>query len=176
MRAFIGFDLPENVRNILLSLQNKQVSKVAKVKWVAKKNFHLCLKFLPNLLEKDLEKVKDLLSQIKVKPFEVKLGDVGFFPNEININVVWIGLEPEIKIMELQQDVDDNLRELFKPEERFAVHVTLGRVKYAKDVELFRNLILSKDYDHVKFKVDSFKLYKTDLNKEGPRYTVVEKF
>ena len=176
MRAFIAIEIPKEVKDILYSLQNKQVSGFSKINWVHKKNLHLTLKFLADLPEDKLEKIKSLLKEIRFKRFDVSLGDLGFFPSEDYIKIVWVSLEPEVKIMELQQEIDSKLSEFFKLEDRFAVHLTLGRVKFIKDAPLFRNIMLNQEIKKLKFEVSGFSLIRSELTKNGPKYELLEKF
>ena len=128
MRAFISFEIPKEVRDELWKLQ-KGFKDFAKIKWVAKKHYHLCLKFLGEVSETKIEKVKNALKNIEFKSFEVSLNKIGIFPSESRINVVWVGLTPINNIMNLQSDVEDALTGLFERGRKFAVHVTIGRVK-----------------------------------------------
>lgn len=176
MRAFIAIEIPVNVKDVLTKLQNKRVSSFSKVNWVHRKNLHLTLKFIPDLLESDIEKIKELLSQIKFKPFSVSLGDIGFFPNPDYIRIVWIGLTPENPILELQQDIEMKLSAMLIKDDEFAVHLTLGRVKYIKDMKQFKELISNIDYEKIGFEIKGFKFYRSDLTKDGPKYTELGSF
>ena len=175
MRAFISIELPKEVRDELWELQ-KGFKNLAKVKWVAKKNYHVCLKFLGDIDDSKVKEVKGALKKVKFTPFEVNLGEIGVFPNESHINVIWVGLEPSSKIINLQSDIEDSLYGLFARAKKFAVHVTVGRVKGVKDKKKFIEKLKSLQVRKLKFKIENFYLVKSELTKEGPKYKILEKF
>lgn len=176
MRAFISIELPSDLKDIFYNIQ-KQLSKdCVKIKWVAKKNLHLTLKFFSEIPEKKLEKVKEVLSSIKFKPFKVSLDGLGFFPSRNYAKVIWIGLKNPEKIINLQGDIELKLNDLYPKDERFSAHLTLGRVKAIKDRDAFLNLINTVKVPGYEFEIKQFNLMKSVLTKDGPKYSVIEKF
>jgi len=174
MRCFIAIDLPGEIKDYLFNLQKEFDNNLIKVKWVAKKNLHLTLKFLGEVDEKTLEEVKRKLKGIKIKKFLLKLEEVGLFPDENYVRVIWIGLKPDENIIKLQKLIDSELLDLFKGEQEFKAHLTLGRAKFVKDKEGFKALFKKIKIKDLEFKVDSFKLMKSTLTKDGPIYDVLE--
>ena len=119
MRAFISIELPKEIKDELWKLQ-EGFKNLAKIKWVAKKNIHCCLKFLRDVPESKIEKVKESLKKVKFESFEISTNKTGVFPNESHVNVIWVGLEPASKIINLQSDIEDSLKGLFDRDKRFA--------------------------------------------------------
>jgi len=175
MRVFIAIDLPKEVKNYLFELQ-KELSGFGKINWVAKKNLHLTLKFLGDINEEKLGEVKESLKQIKISKFKIFLSDVGVFPKREFIRVVWAGLKPAEVIMELQKKIDELLLDKFSSDQRFQAHLTLGRVKFLKDKKGFLDKIDNINVKKIDFEVDCFKLVKSDLTKDGPKYTILESY
>ncbi len=175
MRAFISIELPKEVRDELWKLQ-KGFKDFAKIKWVAKKNIHCCLKFLRDVSGSKIEKVKEALKKVKFESFGISTNKIGVFPNESHVNVIWVDLEPVSKIINLQSEIEDSLHGLFERDKRFAVHVTIGRVKSVKDKKKFIEKLKSLKVKKLKFKIENFNLLKSELTKEGPKYKILEKF
>lgn len=176
MRAFICVELPEKIRDILYDIQKQINHKNAKIKWVAKKNLHLTLKFFSEISSSKLEKVSEKLSEIKFKPFTVKLKEPGFFPSRDYIKIIWIGLENPVKILDLQGEIELKLNGLYPKDERFSAHLTLGRVKFIKDRDgLFESLNKIKVPD-AEFEIREMTLMKSELTKDGPKYSVIKRF
>lgn len=175
MRAFISIELPKEVKDELWKLQ-EGFKDLAKIKWVAKKNIHCCLKFLSEVSESKIEKVKEALKKVKFESLEVSTNKIGVFPSESHVNVIWIDLDPANKIINLQSDIEDSLENLFERDKRFAVHVTIGRVKSVKDKKKFIEKLRSLKVKKMKFEIKNFYLLKSELTKEGPRYKILEKF
>lgn len=151
-------------------------SEYAKVKWVEKKNLHLTLKFLKNVDEEEVSLFKDALKNIKSKKFKISLGDLGWYPGEDKINVLWLGLKPEKEILNLHGDIELGLGSLFEKDERFSVHLTLGRVKLVKKKEEFLELLKKTKIVWDSFLVNEFSLIRSELTKDGPKYFVLEKY
>ncbi len=171
MRTFIAIELPEEVKQYVKGLQ-KQLGN-AKLSFV--KDFHLTLKFLGEVPEDKIEEIKSLLREIKFENFKTRLTDVGVFPNESYVRVVWIGLE-DGDIKKIQKDIDDKLQKMFPREKRFSAHVTLARVKFVENKEKFIDNIKKIKIEKKEFEVSEFKLKKSTLTKQGPIYEDLETF
>ena len=175
MRAFIMIDLPKDIKDYLFNLREK-IWDDAKIRWVGKKLIHQTVKFLGDVDNEKLEMVKEKLNEVKFESFGVSLSEVGYFPTQKDIRVLWVGLEPVNKIIELQHDIDMKLSDLFKRDNRFEAHITIGRVKNVKNKERFLKSLESLEINKFKFRVDNFKLVKSVLSKDGPRYFVIEEY
>ncbi len=171
MRCFIAIELPEKVKESLRKINvDENIAKIVKPS-----DYHLTLKFLGEVSESKLERVKKDLSKIRFKPFGLKLGKIGFFPKEGNfIRVMWIGVMPKRKIVKLKEDIDDALITLFEREKEFKPHITLGRVKTVRDKNKFMEF--SNLQIEGGFKVNSFKLIKSELTEKGARYEILEEY
>jgi len=176
MRCFVGILLPKEIKDELYSVQNQFPSKLAKIKWISKSQLHLTLKFLGKIKQEDINKLKDKLSTIKFKPFKVKLSELGVFPNLSNPKIIWVSLLPGKKVIELQQKVDGELLNIFKFDQKFKPHLTLGRIKMIKKKKEFISKFFSISVDNKGFEISSFSLIKSTLNKDGPVYEVLEDF
>lgn len=174
MRCFIAVDLPLEVKDYLFRLQ-REFSKFIKAKWVEKKNIHLTLKFIGEIDEKKLNILKKELYKIKFKKFNLSLGNIGVFPDEKSIKIIWVGLVSN-EVIELQKKVDENLLELFSKDQKFVSHITLGRVKAIKNKEKLKEFLNKFKIKKIEFNVDSFKLYRSELTKDRPKYSILEEF
>jgi 2'-5' RNA ligase len=171
MRAFIAIDLPKELKDYLFELESKV--KEAKITWVSKKNLHLTLKFLGDISQEQLEELKVL--KTKQKSFSVSLNQLGFFPNAKAPRVIWVSLEPEDDIIELQQNIDQQLLSQFHSEQKFQSHITLGRIKSLRRKNDFFDSINNLKIEKKSFKIDAFQILVSTLKKDGPVYNVVGK-
>lgn len=176
MRLFIAFDVADDAKECMAAIQGRIGDELAEIRWVKKEQMHLTLKFLGEVQPDTVNKVKDELRKIRFEPFAVHLGSVGVFPNDDYIRVVWVGLEPEDKVIGLQRDIDEKLKGLFRKEKDFKAHITIGRVKYVEDKEEFMNKLKGINVERKKFNVNNFKLMKSTLTRQGPVYEEVEEF
>lgn len=172
MRAFIAIEPPEEINKVLKELQRK-FEGLGKINFT-KEPYHLTLKFLGDITEDRVSKIIIALGTIKIKPFELELTNLGVFPNENYISVIWVGLKDR-KIKELQQQIDSELAEMFGKDLRFHAHITLGRVKFITNKEKVKEILKTK-IPPLKFEAKEFKLIKSELTPQGPEYKDIEIF
>ncbi len=170
MRCFIAVDLPEKIKEKLRNVKFDE--RVVKI--ILPSDYHITLKFLGDVTESKLERVKKELARIRLKPFKLKIGKIGFVPNSRFARVIWIGIMPKRKIIKLKEDIDNALVFLFEREKKFEPHITLGRIKSVRNKDRFMEMA-SLEIEG-EFKADSFKLIKSELTKEGSRYDVIEEY
>ncbi len=170
MRTFIAIEMPKEIKDILLDAQKQINTEKAKIR--PAKAFHLTLKFLGEVEEKKIDEIKSALKAISFKQFKTALTEIGVFPNESYIGVVWAGLDDsEGKIKKLQQEVDSKMELLgFKKDTRFHPHVTLARVKFVEDKQKFIKDLKEIKIEKKSFQITEFKLIKSNLTGEGPVY------
>lgn len=174
MRAFIAFDIPKEIKDYFLHLQKQLDAESARV--VFPSDFHLTLKFLGDIPETKIEKIKEFLSKIPFEAFTAKLDGTGTFPSEQRINVFWVGIKPADKINSVQKAVDNALKDIFPPDSRFHPHITLARVKFIKDKNKFKESLKKIKIEPKEFKISSFKLIKSTLTKQGAVYEDIAEF
>jgi len=170
MRCFICIDLPKEVQNELARVQSElpQDSKLIVVK---PKDIHLTVKFLGDIDESKVERVKELLKKLNFQKFRAKVNGSGFFPAPSFIRVIWAGLEPKQEFEKIHTIVEKLLSlEDFKPDKEWQNHATLARVKWIRDKNTFTEKIKQIKLKPIEFNVDNLKLKKSTLTLEGPVY------
>lgn len=166
MRAFIAIELPDELKEELSKLKLPD----ANLTLVKKENMHLTLKFLGEIKDSKISEVIEKLNTIKFSPFELETSEIGFFPNENYIRVVWIGIKDDSKLIELQKQVDNTLYPLFPKEKNFSSHITIARVKFMQNKSQFVENISKINIPAHKFDIKGFKLKKSTLMQNGPLY------
>jgi RNA 2',3'-cyclic 3'-phosphodiesterase len=170
MRLFIAVDLPREVKDELLAAQ--KLLPQAKLSFAG--NFHLTLKFLGEVSPGKSDSVRNCLRNVRFKPFSASLSRIGVFPDENYMRAIWIGLEPETQLIELQKLVDDALDKEFPKEKGFKPHLTLARVKSIDDKKCFIEKLKLVKVKAVSFPVSSFSLKRSTLSPKGAIYDDVE--
>ncbi len=180
MRTFIAIELSDEIKTTLALIQSHLKYSSADVKWVAKDNIHLTLKFLGEITEEKCEKVKAALDVIakSTKPFELSIKDIGAFPKIDYPRVIWVGLNTGAKeSTELAGKVDEALSKLGVEKESrpFAAHLTIGRVRSVKNKEALKKKVLtfqgSGDRVQGSEKISSVILFQSKLTPTGSIYT-----
>lgn len=174
MRAFIAAELPQDIKDELFELQ--KCIKGAKARFVAKKNLHLTLKFLGEINKEQLETVKQKLEGIKFNSIQTGLDKIGVFPNESKPRVAWASLKNEREIIKLQREIDQELLPIAKEETRFKAHLTIGRIKFIKSKEEFKDSMKGLKIRPLQFEIKSFKLMESILSKDGPTYHTIDEY
>jgi len=170
MRLFIAVEIPGNIKDYICQIQDKIRSSSAKVRCVNTDSMHLTLKFLGEVQPNKLDLVNNELIKIKFKPFSCSLDSIGVFPDENYIRVVWVGLSPENNIIELQKNIDECLKNLFKKEKNYKPHITLARVKFIDDKKRFIDELKKIQVEDGEIDINNFKLIKSTLEQTGPVY------
>ena len=177
VRCFIAIDVDDQgITEKILKLQEELNSLDMKFKFVEPENIHLTLKFLGEITDSQVEKVKELLRDLKFSSFTLRFRGIGTFPNHSRPRVIWVGVsEGATEFSELAKRVDASLRKLgFPPETRgFKPHLTIARVKRGGGTAL-SNLIQAYSLeDFGTLKVNSVKLKRSTLTPRGPVYTTL---
>lgn len=174
-RVFIAVEFSDEVVKEVARVQGLLENVKFTGKLTELENLHLTLKFLGEIEEDKLEKVRGKLKEIKFGKMKLKLGKIGIFSIGGKPRIVWIKVEGKA-IYELQKKIDETLKDLLKPEERFMGHLTIARIKYVKDKKGFVSHIEGINTKPVAFDVDCFKLKKSELRPLGPVYSDIEKY
>ncbi|GAB4369825.1 MAG: RNA 2',3'-cyclic phosphodiesterase [Calditrichia bacterium] len=183
IRTFIAIPLPESILAEFEKLYQEMRSLFPGVKWVKPHSIHLTLKFLGNLPPQELQKVfqaMDDFFQTPVHSFNLTVGGQGAFPNFKRPRVLWVGVQGSglDALKSLQRDLEEALaREGFEKEDRaFSPHLTVGRIKYPKNltelVESFRNF----PFPQMEFQADRVHIMRSQLRPEGAEYSVQKSY
>jgi len=182
MRLFIAVNLEEELKKKIIPFQEELKKTGADVKWVEVKNLHLTLKFLGEVNEEKVSSIEQVVAPIlkDFPSFEMRLSGFGVFPNLNYPRVIWLGIKEggeQLKI--LSEKIENSLISLgFPKEDRpFTAHLTLGRVRSAKNKqELIKKIEEKKNEEIGTQKVEKIYLMQSFLKPTGPIYTPVKEW
>lgn len=168
MRLFIAIDCKE-LEDYFKDIQNNLPIDIAKLRPV--NTFHLTLKFLGDMEDPDLDKIKEQLSKIRFEGFNLTLDNLGFFPSRGYVKVIWIGVKENKELLKLQKEIDNALEDFhFRRDFEFLPHLTLARVGFINNRQEFIDQINSINVEPKEMTVKEFKLIKSTLARDGPVY------
>ncbi|MFQ5975398.1 MAG: RNA 2',3'-cyclic phosphodiesterase [Candidatus Hydrothermarchaeales archaeon] len=175
MRSFIAIEMQDKR---IGEIQDQLRRANADIKFVEPENLHFTLKFLGEIREDLVDKIHKIMEESfkGIEGFEVNLKRVGVFPHLRHIRVVWVGMEDNKELLiKMQKKLDENILKLgFKREKRFEPHLTIGRVKSARNKDKLAEIISSmNDIEVGKITVDKVLLKKSILTPKGPIYTTL---
>lgn len=168
-RLFVAIDFPEAVKAQLQPL----CADLAGAKWVAQHQMHLTLRFIGDSDEKQLAAIQRGLARISANPFRMRLQGVGQFPPRGKPRVIWVGVEAEPTLNQLQGQVEQVIREsgFEKADHAFSPHITLARFRSPPAVEpVERYFTRHQDFKTKLFEVSEFVLYSSQLTPSGSIY------
>ena len=173
MRCFIAVDIEPQLKHSVEKLQAELRGLDNKL--VEPENLHFTMKFLGEVNEATVNKVKTILKGVvsRYKPFSVTLKGVGVFPSEKFVRVVWVGGE---ELTSMQEDINARLAALFK-KEKPSPHLTIARVRSQKYLSKIVDFIkVHKNEEIGTMHISELKLKKSVLTREGAVYEDVAVF
>ncbi|MEE9520593.1 MAG: RNA 2',3'-cyclic phosphodiesterase [Dehalococcoidales bacterium] len=183
IRSFIAIELPAELKLELVQLEAQLKSgEQLGVKWVDPDGIHLTMKFLGNIAVDRVEGITRAMEEAVrgISPFQLKVKELGVFPNFKRVQVAWVGLTGEVdKLAQLQKRIESNLTPLgFAPESRpFAPHLTLARLRAQTspdEKQRFGQLIANTTFEAAHtIEVDAINLMKSQLTREGAIYSQI---
>jgi len=178
VRAFIGIDIDEAVRQKLAAAQDQLQTTGAQLKLVEPPNIHVTMKFLGEVSEDRVGEIAEALKRAATGTgqFDIGVKGIGVFPNLRYIRVVWAGVaEGSDEVIGLHQGIDRELGLLgFRSERDFVPHLTIARVKTAKQKERLAAFV--KEMVDVEFGVtraQAVELKQSTLTPKGPIYSTL---
>lgn len=178
VRAFIGIDIDEAVRQKLVAAQEQLEATGAQLKLVEPPNIHVTMKFLGEVPEDRIPAVADALGRAAagIGQFDIRVKGIGVFPSLRHIRVVWAGVaEGRDEIIGLQQKIERELGPLgFRPERDFVPHLTIARVKTAKRKERLAAFVKeTADAEFGVTRAQAVELKQSKLTPKGPIYSML---
>lgn len=174
MRSFISIDV--GALETLVELEREMEKTGASLKLVEPENIHLTLKFLGEIKESMVPEIEDAMRGAVdgVEPFRFAIRGMGAFPGTGYMRVVWVGAEDNGEMKSISGSINEALRRYRFKKEAFKPHITLARVRSAAGKEDLLSLIdRNRDRNFGEVAVDSIKLKKSELKREGPVYSTV---
>jgi len=180
-RLFVAITVPDEVRENMLRVQRELQSEVPPgvVRWTRPEQFHLTLRFLGDVPSGQVAGLQQSLRAAcaGVSPLPMRAQGVGFFPNARSPRVIWVGITDGASgLLDLQQRIERAVQP-FAAEpggERFAGHVTLGRLKPFQRQQI-RGLVAEADTmtgrEFGEWTSREIELIRSELLPAGPRYT-----
>jgi len=129
MRIFIALDIDDSIRERIRRFMEGVCGFAPDARWVRPEGLHVTLKFIGEKSPEAVETIKQALSTIQAKAFQVTFRAYGFFPTAKSARVFWVGIESEASLAKLAASIDEATAALGIPREEhsFNPHLTLAR-------------------------------------------------
>ena len=182
---FLSLNIEPNIKDEFFAVQGKLADSLSHlpdraVKWEDRLKYHITLFFLGDV---EKNKMDSLISKLDAFSKELTLEEIFFksthpecFPSSRNPRVIFADVENEDrKSYELYDKLMPVLElEGFKPDKKFHLHITFGRVKFAGKLDI------EKQIENVNFNIEfsakSFNLMQSIMDSRGSVYKVIKSF
>lgn len=178
MRLFVAVNPPTILRQ-QLAKRIAPLHRISGIRAVAGDAVHITMSFLGHVEEARVPEVHDAVAQAAgaSRPFTLRISGTGAFPNVRRPRVWWVGVEPSTALARLHEDLATRLAGAgFKAEERpFEPHLTVARVRDQTPrtaVSQMLDVATTFEFDGT-FEVRTLDLMRSELRRDGPRYTVI---
>ncbi len=168
-RLFVAIDFPEAVKAQIKRL----FADLTGAKWVAAHQIHLTLRFIGDADDKQLADIQTGLAAVHATPFSLALESIGQFPPKGKPKVIWVGIEAELALNQLQGKVERAIRDcgFEQADHPFSPHITLARFRTPPPVEQVKTYFEHhQTFRSDPFNVDGFILYSSQLTSSGSIY------
>jgi len=180
-RLFIAMAAPEAVRVEIEKARAEmcRALREARITWTRREQFHMTLKFLGDIEASRLGQLAVALRGAcrGFGALDLRAEGVGCFPDLRRPRVIWVGVREEREqLIKLVRAVGNAVADFTMEtrEERFAGHVTLGRVKdlqRPESEELARTVNPITQRSFGQWRADTIEIMRSELSPQGPRYT-----
>ena len=178
MRQFLAVELPVAVRDEVERVHGELRGRVRGWRWVRPGSIHLTLRFLGEVGEdRDAPgRIAWRAAAAAVRPFEIRVTEIGTFPPSGRQRVLWIGVEetrPGGVLRRLAASLESEARALgFEPEDReLRPHLTLARARRGTRPQVPGEIRI----EPAEGSVDEIVLFRSELLTDGARYTALER-
>lgn len=180
-RLFIAIKIKEVPSLILHINKLKEKLNDVPIKWVESNNLHITLNFIGEISETKIDQIQKIIDSIikYFNPFIFNLEGVDFFEKNKSPRVLFINIKKTKEIESLSNLFNNAFIELGiqKKMKHKVPHLTLGRIKYFKNKNLFNDII--SDYENKflqEIQVNEIILYESILYPRGPEYMPLKVF
>ncbi len=183
IRTFLAIELPPDIKNLIEGIKERLMPALERIRWIRPEGSHLTLKFFGDIVRDNMICISEVIEKNVrgIPPIKLDVGSLGGFPSLKKPRVVWLGINGDIRRLEvLQATIDSDLEECGFPGESrpFKPHLTLGRARQrGGSISGGEDLISATgDIGTHPFDVRELILFKSELKPGGAEYTELSRF
>ncbi len=154
--------------------------KEENINWIKPDHFHLTLKFLGKTSLNKIEGMVKVLEKCikKELAFNLSLSEHGVFGSKYSPRVIWVGVEPEQKLINLSRSISFEMEgfgfELDR--QNFVPHLTIARIRKLKNKAHFQQ-VFERLGSRIQFQqeISEVILFESKLQSKGAEYIELAK-
>jgi len=194
-RIFIAINLLEKIKEKLSEYQEEtrklfsfstvETLAGSPIKWTKKENLHITLEFIGYIGNEEILELSEAIEKIssQSKPFSITFKKISYAPpGKKEPRMIWAFGQKSKELASLKNKLDQffslvklGQNNVFKKEQEFSPHITLGRIRQWqwRRIEPEERPFIEKEIN-LKIEVKSIDLMESRLKKGGPDYTVLK--
>ena len=180
MRAFLAFELPDDLKQGIVSILSYLRKTCPRgIKWVADNNLHITIQFIGTITTEQRERIQTNLIPVfsELKSIEICSPQIEVIPRN-NPRLIWVNFQHNSSdLLRIINTIRKSLQNdnIFIDTKPFNLHVTLGRIKNAVPGHLIPSIV-SQNLTDDKWAIRVANLYESRLHPNGPEYIKLKKF
>jgi 2'-5' RNA ligase len=173
-RVFIAIDISKAARGSVTEHISKlrELYPNIRARWVGAANLHITMRFVGNV---DPIGLKELDERVRItanafEQFQLTLAETGNFGRRRDrTDTLWIGVKAGETLEQIASALED------APSRKFVPHLTIARIKDARDAGPLIEVHLSSHLDPINFIVRELVIYESTLTPSGSVYSVLSR-
>ena len=172
-RIFTGLQIPDSLKQRLMLIK----SELGNATWISPENYHITLRFVGDVENRIADDFATELDKIMCNSFQIRISGLGSFGGN-KPRYVWAAVEADENLSTLRFNHERAARLVGLPPEsrNYTPHITLARLRNAREAEVARYLENFGDFKSDWFEVNSFALFSSRDHKGGGQYIVEETY
>lgn len=168
MRLFTAIDVPAEIKKHLAKIASEL--PMEGISLAKEDSYHITLHFFGDVNESRLDEIKASIDSVSMVPFNATILGIGYFTPQ-RIRVIFARISDGSESMKsIYDQISESLRQknvAFDDEKEHEPHITLARVKNARQEPLLSYIEKYSGYNFGSFLVDSILLKKSTPTPSG---------
>lgn len=172
-RLFAALEIPRDAAVSLSLLRGG----LPGARWIDVENYHITLRFIGDVDGPTADELVEAFDHVRRTDFQLRLQGLGLFGSK-KPHALWAGVTPTPDLMALQAEIERICQRRGAPADprKFKPHVTLARLKTAREADVVRYMQGRGDFQTPPFTVERFVLMSSRESVGGGPYIVEESF
>lgn len=172
IRTFISIPVPNTMG---LKPLIRDIQAIRGLKPSSINQLHITLRFIGDVEEDRIDEIEEIVNNAirNVKRGRLNLKGVGAFPNERNPRILWVGIDSELPLVKITEEISRGLKSagIQFDEKPFKPHITVGRIEgHPNLTHLINNY---RNMEFTTYIPDSIRIMKSELTPKGAEHTIM---
>lgn len=173
-RIFIGSFIRVKTLEESITEIKRDFGGIISGRWVKTDNLHITFKFIGEVPVERVKAIKESLIDILDTGIniDIMLNGIGVFPNLKQPKILYIKVDHNETLLDLNRDIEDRLYKIGIKRElkKFVPHITINRIKQAKLSNLLEKIEKYEKRNFGRQEVVQINVIESILNQEGATY------